>query len=444
MDMFVVQGGRSLSGSLRVSGSKNASLPIMAATLAVDGVVNLANVPNLADVRTLARLLEQLGMHVHRSDGGGLRLQTISASTSVADYDLVRTMRASVCVLGPLLARRGWACVSLPGGCQIGHRPIDLHLRGLAALGAELWTERGYVFGRCSRLRGARIPLSGVQGSTVTGTCNVLSAAVLAEGTTVIEGAACEPEVVDLANFLNACGARITGQGTPELTIDGVDALHGCDYEVIPDRIEAATLLTAAAMTRGTLSLSGVVAEHLEVVLQVLRDVGARIELEEDSIRLTGPDVIQPAEVTAVPYPGFPTDTQAQLMALLSLAKGRSVVKDCVFPDRFLHVSELCRLGAKIQREGNTALIEGVPYLSGANVMASDLRASAALVLAAVAARDESTIRRIYHLDRGYEQLECKLNQLGASVTRTVDAPQNIPLPLQPSTLIPPGIKRPA
>lgn len=444
MDMFVVQGGNTLQGTVRISGSKNASLPIMAAALAVEGTTSLAGVPNLADVRTLSALLRQLGARIDRTASGSLEIEAQARAVPLADYELVRTMRASVCVLGPLLARQGQACVSLPGGCNIGHRPIDLHLKGLAALGADIRIERGYVVASARRLRGARIHLAGPQGSTVTGTCNVLSAAVLAQGTTVIEAAAREPEVIDLANFLNSCGARISGQGTAELVVEGVDHLQGTTFHVIPDRIEAATLLIAAAMTRGKVQLSGIGSDQLGSVLHILQEAGAHLVTGGECISIAGPERLRPVDFVAQPYPGVPTDVQAQLTAMLALADGVSVVRDCVFPDRFLHIPELCRLGAQIRREGNGAIIRGVPALSGASVMASDLRASAALVLAALAAHDESTIRRIYHLDRGYEQLEMKLAQLGGSVQRVVDAPVNVPLPLQADQVTPDPVRRTA
>ena len=436
MDMFVVQGGHALSGSLSVSGAKNACLPIMAAALAVDGCTTLHRVPQLADVRTLSSLLTKLGVNVRREAAGSLLIDPTGIRSSIADYDLVRTMRASVCVLGPLVARLGRACVSLPGGCNIGHRPIDLHLKGLAALGASVRIERGYVLAEANRLKGATVHLAGPQGTTVTGTCNILVAACFAEGTTRIEAAACEPEVVDLADYLNRCGARISGHGTPEITIEGVGQLQAAEHTVIPDRIEAATLLIAAAATGGTLQLNEVEPRHLLTVLHTLQESGSRIEVSDRSISITGPQEIQPVDFVAQPYPGIPTDVQAQLTALLSRARGTSIIRDLVFPDRFMHIPELCRLGADIRREGNSAIIRGVPRLSGAPLMASDLRASAALVIAALAAEQESSIRRIYHLDRGYEQLELKLTALGGHVQRLVDSPASLPLP-QPAESLP-------
>lgn len=433
MDMFVIRGGTPLSGEVAVSGAKNAALPIMAAALAADGPCRLKNVPDLVDVRTLSTLLGELGTTVRREESGDLLLTNANLTPCVAAYEQVRRMRASICVLGPLLARRGRACVSLPGGCNIGHRPIDLHLKGLAALGADIRIERGYVIAEAPRLRGASIYLGGAFGSTVTGTCNVMSAAVFAEGITTIEAAACEPEVVDLGRFLNAMGARISGLGTPFLRIEGVERLTGAEYTVIPDRIEAATLMIAAAITRGTITLQNVCAEHMTAVIEKLREIGVTISVAGTTARVESPNHFNPVDCIALPYPGIPTDVQAQLTALLSTVEGISIVTDKVFPDRFMHVSELLRLGARIRREGNSAIVCGSGRLSGASVMASDLRASAALVLAALAADGETIVRRIYHLDRGYDRLEDKLSQLGAEVRRIRDDPSvSNPDPLLP------------
>lgn len=445
MDMFAVQGGVRLRGRVAVSGAKNAALPIMAAVLASRGPVTLNGVPRLVDVRTLSALLQALGVSVGECDpeadepaGSTLKLQVTDECPCVAEYDLVRKMRASICVLGPLVARRGKACVSLPGGCNIGDRPVDLHLKGLAALGAEIRIERGYIHAQASRLRGAAIYLGGPFGSTVTGTCNVMTAATLARGVTTIEAAACEPEVVDLGNFLKAMGARIDGLGTPFLTIEGVDELHGATHQVIPDRIEAATLFIAAAMTRGDVILDNVRLDHLTAVLEKLREIGVQVvpvsasgEGQPTAVRVTVPDGLRAADCIMLPYPGLPTDVQAQLMALLTLAPGISIVTDKVFPDRFMHSPELVRLGAKIRREGASAILSGAPHLSGATVMASDLRASAALVVAALAAKGESVIRRIYHLDRGYDRLDIKLGRLGARIQRLEDEATNIPASLR-------------
>ncbi len=434
MDMFIVRGGERLSGSVTVSGAKNSALPLMAAALACEGETTLSSIPNLVDVTTQSRVLGSLGMDVQRDESGLLHLKTVDESACIADYDLVRRMRASVCVLGPLLAKRRMACVSLPGGCNIGDRPIDLHLKGLAALGAQIRVDRGYVIARADRLRGANIFLGGAFGSTVTGTCNVMIAATLAEGTTTIESAACEPEVVDVGNFLNAAGARIEGLGTPFLKIEGVERLQAVEHEVIPDRIEAATLMIAAAMTGGDVQLNEVRPDHITAVMEKLREIGVTIQLEYPQqpecrqsvwVKVTQP--LKSVDCIALPYPGIPTDVQAQLMSLLACVPGISIVTDKVFPDRFMHASELARMGAKIRRESASAILNGVSRLSGACVMASDLRASAALVLAGLAAEGETVIRRIYHLDRGYECLEEKLIALGANVQRVKDEPENMP-----------------
>ncbi|WP_437202775.1 UDP-N-acetylglucosamine 1-carboxyvinyltransferase [Planctomicrobium sp. SH664] len=428
MDMFTIQGGKALHGTAVVSGSKNAALPIMAAALAAEGRTVLDNVPDLVDVRTLSSLLRNLGMQV-QSHGSRLELEVHDDRPDTAEYDLVRRMRASVCVLGPLLAQRGRACVSLPGGCNIGCRPIDLHLKGLAALGAEIDVRHGYVHAQAKQLRGARINLSGPFGSTVTGTCNVMSAAALARGTTLIDGAAREPEVVALADFLNQMGAQISGQGTGQIVIHGVSSLRAVHHTIIPDRIEAATLMIAAAITRGSITLTGVRLDHLESVLDLLQEIGVQVRFissqqQSTSIaQISVADNLRPVRFTAVPYPGIPTDLQAQLIALLCTVPGESHVRDTVFPERFMHVAELRRMGAQIEQQLAEARMTGVSRLTGANVMASDLRASAALVLAGLAAAGTTTIRRIYHLDRGYEQLERKLSQLGATVQRVHDEP---------------------
>jgi UDP-N-acetylglucosamine 1-carboxyvinyltransferase len=433
MDMFVIQGGVPLCGTVPVSGAKNSALPLMAAALAAEGRTVLRSVPRLVDVETLSLLLQTLGVHVGRNDQDALTLEVVDERPHVADYELVRRMRAGFCVLGPLLARRGRACVSLPGGCNIGDRPIELHLKGLRALGAEITIERGYVIARAERLRGAHVDLRGPFGSTVTGTCNVLVAAALAEGTTVIESAACEPEIVDLGNLLNAMGARINGLGTPVLSIEGVRQLAATEHTVIPDRIEAATLMIAAAITRGHVTLTGVRPDQMTNVLEKLRQIGVSIGVGADTIEVRGDLPLRPVDCVALPYPGLPTDLQAQLTALLATIPGVSVVTDKIFPDRFMHAPELVRMGARIRREGDSAVIDGVERLSGACVMACDLRASAALVLAGLAASGTTVIRRIYHLDRGYERLESKLARLGANITRTTDEPTNIPESLRPA-----------
>ena len=418
MTHFRITGGIPLRGTVRASGSKNAALPMMAASILADEPVRLEGVPRLADVDTLSLVLAELGVEVVRTPDGGLSLETVDAAPVRAGYELVRRMRASFCVLGPLLARRGKAVVALPGGCALGPRPVDLHLKGLAALGAELRIEHGYVIARARRLVGTTIKLRGPRGPTVTGTANVMSAAVLAKGQTTILGAAVEPEIVDTGRFLNRMGARITGLGTRALRITGVDQLGGTAYRVIPDRIEAATLLVAAAITHGSMTVTGIVPDHLRAVLAKLREAGFRIDASEDRATLTAAGPARPVHVTARPYPGVPTDLQAQWMALLSLASGRSRVRDRVFPGRLMHVAELNRLGARIDARDGAALVTGVEHLSGTRVTASDLRASAALVLAGLAARGETIVDDAHHLDRGYEQLDRKLIHLGAHVHR--------------------------
>lgn len=431
MDMFVVRGGKPLEGRVAVSGAKNAALPIMAAALLAEGPSRIEGVPSLVDVETLGALLQTLGLAIDRRDDGALCLEVVDDRPFVAEYDLVRRMRASFCVLGPLLARRGRACVSLPGGCNIGDRPIDLHLKGLRALGAEIQVERGYVLATADKLRGASVYLGGPFGSTVTGTCNVMTAATLADGVTTIEAAACEPEVVDVGNYLISLGARISGLGTPFLRIEGVDRLEGAGHRVIPDRVEAATLMLAAAITRGRVQIDNVRIEHMTAVMEKLREIGVVVAPQGSGVHVRVPGELSAADCIALPYPGIPTDVQAQFMALLATVPGISIVTDKVFPDRFLHAPELVRLGARIRREGASAIISGAATLSGACVMASDLRASAALVLAAMAAAGPSVIRRIYHLDRGYDRLEAKLNSLGADVRRAEDEPANIPASLE-------------
>lgn len=418
MEAFWIEGGVPLSGSTAVSGAKNAALPIMAAALLASEPVRLENVPQLRDVETLSQVLQGLGLQVTRLADQALWLETIDHRPVAADYALVRQMRASFCVLGPLLARRGRAVVPLPGGCNIGPRPVDRHLAGLAALGADIEIRHGNVVASARKLRGTRFNLASGSGTTVTGTANLLCAAVLAQGVTVLEGAACEPEIVDLGNFLNALGAQIAGLGTSTLIITGVEQLAGASYSIIADRIEATTLLLAAALTRGQVTVEGARADHLREVLTVLRAAGMHCEIDANSITLTSDSAPRPVDVTALPYPGVPTDLQSQLMALLTLADGQSVVRDHVFPHRFQHVAELNRLGAKITQQGNTAIVQGVQQLTGAPVVASDLRASAALVLAALAAQGVTRIDRVGHLDRGYERLDQKLARLGARVRR--------------------------
>ncbi|HUY35595.1 MAG TPA: UDP-N-acetylglucosamine 1-carboxyvinyltransferase [Pirellulales bacterium] len=418
MQLFRIQGGRPLAGEVVVGGSKNAALPIMAASILARQPVRLDAVPDLVDVDTLARVLGHLGVEAKRQLGGSLRLETVDDGPTWADYQLVRRMRASFCVLGPLVARRGKAAVALPGGCDIGDRPVDLHLRGLTALGADVRIEHGYVIAESRGLVGATVHMSGPRGPTVTGTANVLCAATLARGRTIITGAAVEPEVVDLGRFLVTLGARIEGMGTPTLEIEGVEALGGGPYRIIPDRIETATLLLATAITRGRVSVTGAAPEHLHAVLSKLDEAGAEIHVERGRITLACRRRPRPTDVTALPYPGLPTDLQSQWMAWMTLAPGRSVIRDRVFGDRFRHVAELNRLGARIERQVETAIVTGVDRLTAAEVTASDLRASAALVLAALAAEGQSVVRRIHHLDRGYDRLDVKLAQLGAGIER--------------------------
>lgn len=421
MDRLVIEGGRPLSGEIRASGSKNASLPILAATLLADGPVAVGNVPHLQDVTTTVELLSNLGAQVTLGDRMSLEVDTRELSSCCAPYELVKTMRASILVLGPLLARHGEAEVSLPGGCAIGTRPVDLHLAGLRAMGAEISVEGGYIRARASRLRGARIVLDTV---TVTGTENLLMAAVLAEGETVLENAAREPEVIDLAHFLRRLGAKIEGAGTAVIRVQGVPRLHGGEYSVTPDRIEVGTYLVAAALTRGRVRVRQADPQSLDAVLQKLGDAGAEIEVDADSVALDmkgrRPRAV---DIRTAPFPGFPTDMQAQFMAMNALAEGAGTVVETVFENRYMHVQELQRMGARIKVQGNVALVEGVEALSGTTVMATDLRASASLVLAGLMGAGQTQVDRIYHIDRGYECIEEKLRQLGATIRRVPGPP---------------------
>lgn len=432
MDSFVIEGGTPLRGTVAVSGAKNAALPILAASILAEGPVVLHNVPRLSDVEFMTLILAELGVSSRWVGEHSLRLEVVDEEPVTAHYDLVRKMRGSFCVLGPLLGKRGRAVVSLPGGCVIGPRPIDLHLKGLRALGARLTLERGYVVGDGSGLRGAEVYLGGPNGSTCTGTANVVMAAVRARGRTAIVGAACDPEVVDLCRFLVAMGARIEGIGSPRLLIEGVDRLRGTEYSIIPDRIEAGTFLVAGAITRGEVTVEGVVPTHLTAVVDKLRETGVEVEVGRDSVSVRGPERLRPTDITTLPPPGFPTDLQAQFTALLSLAEGVSVVTEKIFPDRFMHIAELNRMGADIRKEGPSAIIKGVEELSGAQVMASDLRASAALVLAGLAARGTTVVNRVYHIDRGYERIEEKLASLGARVKRVSEYSLSPPEPELP------------
>ncbi len=423
MDCFVIQGGTRLKGEVVISGSKNASLPIMSAALLTTDEIILHNVPDLADIRHLIALLETLGVKIWRDDTGAVHCQTMDESFCEADYESVRKMRASICVLGPLLARRKTATVSMPGGCAIGDRPVNLHLRGLEKMGASIDLDGGNIKAETSGLQGNHIFMGGAFGSTVLGTANIMSAACLAQGTTIIESAACEPEIVDLGNFLNNMGANITGHGSPRIIIEGVESLHGATHSVIPDRIEAGTFIVAAAITNGELKLKNCRVQDLMAVIDRLNEIGVIIEPEPgDIVTVSSTRRLNPTDIVTQPFPGFPTDLQAQLMTLLCLADGNSIITEKIFPDRFMHVAELNRMGAHLRKEGAIVIVEGVKELIGAPVMASDLRASAALVLAALVARGESRILRVYHIDRGYEKIEIKLNAVGARIERVKDA----------------------
>lgn len=418
MDKLIIEGGVPLKGTVEVSGSKNSLLPILAATLLTRDKCVIKNAPDLRDTVSMLKLLRYLGSNYDFKDHT-VTIKPNGATKLEAPYKLVSTMRASFCVLGPLLSRFRKAKVSLPGGCIIGVRPVDLHLKGLSKLGAKILVKEGYVYAETKRLKGSQIYLGGAFGSSVLATGNVMMAATLASGTTVIENAACEPEVVDLARFLNKMGAKIKGEGSPSIEIKGVKELHGAEYEVIPDRIEAATLIMAAAVTRGEVFVRGARADHLMAVLEKLKDVGANLKILKDGILVKKTSrKFKPFDIVTLPYPGFPTDCQAQFMTLMSITEGISVITEKIYPDRFMHVAELNRMGAEIKREGPYAIVHGIKQLSGAPVMASDLRASAGLVLAGLVARGKTEVTRIYHLDRGYERLDFKLKKLGAKIER--------------------------
>ncbi|PID63304.1 MAG: UDP-N-acetylglucosamine 1-carboxyvinyltransferase [Gammaproteobacteria bacterium] len=416
MDKFIIESSPPLSGDVRISGAKNAVLPILCATLLGSSSSRIANVPHLNDVTTTISLLGRMGCSLTLNDGMQVEIDPVTINDYTAAYELVRTMRASILVLGPLVARYGQADVSLPGGCAIGARPVDLHIQGLKALGADIDVDGGYIRARAGRLVGARIAFETV---TVTGTENLLMAATLARGTTVLENAAREPEVVDLANYLIAMGARIEGAGTSTITVEGVDNLTGVDYSVVPDRIETGTFLVAAAVTRGSIRCTHTVPENLTVVLDKLRDAGADITTGDDWIALDMHGARPRAVgVTTAPYPDFPTDMQAQFCVLNALADGTAKVTENVFENRFMHIPELQRMGANMSIEGNSVTIHGVERLRGAPVMATDLRASASLILAALMADGETHVRRVYHIDRGYERIEEKFRGLGADIRR--------------------------
>jgi UDP-N-acetylglucosamine 1-carboxyvinyltransferase len=419
MDIFHIEGPVRLSGSITVNGSKNASLPIMAAAILAGGKSVLKSAPHLSDISVFCELLGQLGCRVARDPNGDVFIDATTIDNPVGDYEVVRRMRASVCILGPLLARCGRAEVSMPGGCAIGDRPINLHLRGLKELGAKIHIENGYVIAQAPKgLKGKEIFLGGPFGSSVLGTANVLMAATLAKGKTVIESAACEPEIAHLAKCLNKMGAKITGIGSPRLIIEGVSDLQPAEFDVIPDRIEAGTFMAAAAMTGGELRLKNCRLEDMMAVVDRFRGIGVAVEAENEGCIVARNGSLKPADVTTQPYPGFPTDLQAQFMALLSLAQGNSIIVEKVFPDRFMHVAELNRMAANLRKEGPAVIVAGVKKLIAAPVMASDLRASAALVVAAMAAEGTTVVNRVYHIDRGYEKIEERLNPVGAKIRR--------------------------
>jgi len=414
MDKIVIRGGERLIGEVEVSGSKNAVLPVFVASLLTEGKNFFSNVPNLMDVRTIIRVLSNLGVKIWK-EGEGYGMDAADISNHEAPYELVKTMRASILVLGPLVARMGKARVSLPGGCAIGARPVNLHLLGLEALGAKIEIRHGYIEAEANGLRGASITFDI---PTVTGTENLMMAAVMAKGKTTLQNAAMEPEVVELANVLNKMGAKIKGAGTSVIEIEGVKILKAIEHTVIPDRIEAGTLMVAAGLTRGNIKILHCSLKQMEAVVNKLRESGMEIDSEGDGVRVVGGRRIRSVDVKTLPYPGFPTDMQAQFMVLMSLAKGLSVISETIFENRFIHVSELIRMGADIRIVGNSAIIQGVEHLSGAPVMASDLRASASLVLAGVGAEGMTEVSRVYHLDRGYEGLDKKLAKLGADIKR--------------------------
>ncbi len=417
MDKFIIEGGVRLKGNVEISGSKNAALPILAATLLSDGKSVIKNVPPLRDVYTMLRIMRYLGAKVDMEDDV-VTVEPAGYSNYTAPYKLVSTMRASVCVLGPVLAKLKRARVSMPGGCVIGPRPIDLHVKGLRSIGADIKIEHGYIVADAPKLRGGRVYLGGNFGSSVLATANLMTAATLAKGKTVIESAACEPEIADLARFLTKMGARIKGYDTPIIEIEGVKSLRGAEHSVIYDRIEAGTFMAAAAITGGDILIKHANIEHLGAIVDRLQNAGIRITRTKDGLHVKKTRSLKPVDVTTLPYPGFPTDMQAQMMALMSITKGISVIVEKIYPERFMHVSELARMGAQIYLEGPRAIVQGASRLSGAPVMASDLRASAALLLAALVAKGKTEISRIYHIDRGYYLIEDKLEKLGAKIKR--------------------------
>ncbi|MGQ3686352.1 MAG: UDP-N-acetylglucosamine 1-carboxyvinyltransferase [Candidatus Loosdrechtia sp.] len=421
MDKIVIEGGHRLEGRVRINGAKNAALPIMAACLLLNGPSRIRGIPDIVDIQIQSEILRNLGGEIKRCDDRTLEIEFRDGENEdkfTAPYGLVSKMRASICVLGPLLSKRRKAKVSYPGGCVIGQRPIDLHIKGLKSMGAHIETTEGYINAVADKLTGTNISFTG---KTVLGTCNVMTAAVLAEGTTVIEHAACEPEVQDLANFLNKAGAKISGIGESRLTIEGVRELHGVDYDIIPDRIESGTFMIAGAITKGDITLEHARAEYLGAVIEKLEEIGVKVNITSDGIRVQGNDTYHAADLTTLPYPGMPTDMQAQFMALLCTIEGKSIITEKIYPERFIHAAELRRMGADIYVRGDCAIIRGVPFLSGTNVMVSDLRAGAGLVLAGLMAKGSTHVHRVYHLDRGYEQLENRLASLGAVIKRIPD-----------------------
>jgi UDP-N-acetylglucosamine 1-carboxyvinyltransferase len=420
MDSIVIQGGERLVGEIRINGAKNAALLIQCAALLGEGKTTLRHVPRLSDVRTMARLLERLGCQVGGDRTLSIDPEGVAKGTLEAPYDMVKTMRASVTVMGPLLARYGRARVSLPGGCAIGARPIDQHLKGLAALGAEIELSHGYVELRAKQLYGAQVTFDM---PTVGGTQNVMMAAVLARGSSRLENVAREPEVQELARFLNKMGAKVSGAGTPTIEIEGVDTLRGIDHAIVPDRIEAGTMAVAAAITRGDVLLRDAPIDDMHAVISKLQEAGVECEVEAEGLRVRGPQALRPIDATTRPYPGFPTDMQAQLMVLATQAEGSSLITETIFENRYMHVPELGRMGADIHVTGNAAVVRGPTPLSGATVMATDLRASASLVLAGLVAEGATEVRRVYHLDRGYEAIEKRLRPVGARIERIQGAP---------------------
>ena len=418
LDIFKITGPTTLAGTVKISGSKNAALPIMASAILAPGKNVFSGVPNLSDIEVMCLLMESLGCKT-KTANGKIEIDSTVIDKPFGDYEIVRKMRAGICILGPLLARAGRAEVSMPGGCAIGYRPVDIHLRGLKELGAKIELKNGYIVAHANGgLKGANIFLGGAFGSSVLATANILCAAVLAKGKTVIEYAACEPEISDLANCLVKMGAKITGIGSPQLIIHGVKNLSPVEHTVIPDRIEAGTFLAAAAITKGKLKLTNCRLEHLMAVVDKLRSMNVAVEESPDGCEVVSNGQIEATDITTLPYPGFPTDLQAQFMAALCLAKGNSIITEKIFPDRFMHVAELSRMAANLRKEGPHVIVCGVEKLISAPVMASDLRASAALVLAAIAAHGETIINRVYHIDRGYEKIEEKLNAVGAKIQR--------------------------